>query len=267
MDQAISLANRLTAQARARPYIAAAIAIGALSTAPIFSWAADSYRTYLSLGKGGIPHNLFGWIVQGLAQPFAWHDTTTVRPFGDARHSAALGPHAHESFLGEAGPSLPARAGDRPTVPGFVAPQRQTTQKGAPPMTARMETLLKDLAAANPGLLKTSPSNLEGVGTPALFLADGVELPGYSKRTKGEICHAHGESSSHMILSLADSKEVLERGWGERHPLSGVRGFWPLSYVMVYAPRDDDEFVIWKRLVVACVRFAFADGPAVNVDV
>jgi len=29
----------------------------------------------------------------------------------------------------------------------------------------------------------------------------------------------------------------------------------PWSYVLLYAPRDDDEFEVWKRLAVASCRF------------
>jgi hypothetical protein len=29
----------------------------------------------------------------------------------------------------------------------------------------------------------------------------------------------------------------------------------PWSYIMVYAPRDDDEYEVWKRFVVAGCRF------------
>jgi hypothetical protein len=29
----------------------------------------------------------------------------------------------------------------------------------------------------------------------------------------------------------------------------------PWGYVIVYAPRDDDEYAVWQRLVVAACRF------------
>jgi hypothetical protein len=56
-----------------------------------------------------------------------------------------------------------------------------------------------------------------------------------------------------MTLHPADAKIVLERGWGERHPLA--RGGWcsrfvPVGFVMIYAPRSDDEL----RVVMETVR-------------
>ncbi|THC98761.1 hypothetical protein EYZ11_001740 [Aspergillus tanneri] len=47
-------------------------------------------------------------------------------------------------------------------------------------------------------------------------------------------------------LRWGDVKVILERGWGQRHPLAWadwwcwVR-FVPSGFVMVYAPRDADE--------------------------
>lgn len=41
----------------------------------------------------------------------------------------------------------------------------------------------------------------------------------------------------------------------ERHPLSGVGRLLPWSYVMVYAPRDDEEFQVWAKMAVAGCRF------------
>ena len=43
------------------------------------------------------------------------------------------------------------------------------------------------------------------------------------------------------MLSAADAKVVLEKGWGERHGLSGRGVGVPLGYVMVFAPRSVEE--------------------------
>lgn len=59
-----------------------------------------------------------------------------------------------------------------------------------------------------------------------------------------------------MTLYPADAKLVIEKGWGERHPIA--RGgffarFVPRHFVMVYAPRDADEVEIVARIVGAAV--------------
>jgi hypothetical protein len=66
-----------------------------------------------------------------------------------------------------------------------------------------------------------------------------------------------GKSSALRLLSqLGVGAGVrLTYGRAERHPLSGVGRWLPWSYVMVYAPRDDEEYQIWTRLVVAGCRF------------
>lgn len=59
-----------------------------------------------------------------------------------------------------------------------------------------------------------------------------------------------------MTLHPADAKIVLERGWGERHPLA--RGGWcrrfvPKEFVLVYAPRSGEEVEVVMRIVKAGV--------------
>ena len=66
-----------------------------------------------------------------------------------------------------------------------------------------------------------------------------------------EVAHLHGtECSLHMTLHPLDAAVVIQRGWGERHPLAG-RGNWvPSGFMMVYSPRTDAEV----RTVVEIVR-------------
>lgn len=61
-----------------------------------------------------------------------------------------------------------------------------------------------------------------------------------------------------MTLHPADAKTVLEAGWGERHPIA--RGGWferfvPGGFVMVYAPRDDNEIKAVLQIVRAAAWF------------
>lgn len=253
---------------------AASFVLGYLSRA-----AVTSYRGYLALGRGGLPHNLLGWLLQGVAQLVAHGDTRSVEPFSRPATREKLGEEGTESFLGLGhGRELGMRKGGRrPTVPGYVAPQRQVDQfpveeEGATGggMRGRMEFFLEELVTANPGVLVLKPSGLEGVGTPAVWLVTGsgtgtttsttsTNLPAFMKGgLKGETVHVHHECSSHVTLSAADAEDVVRRGWAERHPLSGVGIYLPWTYLMVYAPRDEDEFGVWKEIVKAGVRFVCA---------
>ncbi|KUI53227.1 hypothetical protein VP1G_00685 [Cytospora mali] len=248
-----------------RIYGTTAIMIG-LALCPVVAWAMESYQTYLDVGPGGLPHNIFGWILQGAAQLIARHDIRDHKPFSDPSVRQSLEPHGTTSFLRE---TLPIRKGERPVVPGFVAPQRQMSDRG--PRNAVMKQRLigyqAKIAEANSSLLFNDESRLEGRGTPALWFAVSRDrsIPTYLKKTKGEFAHVHPEATMHVTLSLVDAEEVVRKGWGERHPLSGVKGFWPLSYVFVYAPRDDAELEVCKEVLEASVRFICAGGPQVQL--
>ncbi|KAK4152439.1 hypothetical protein C8A00DRAFT_34854 [Chaetomidium leptoderma] len=244
-----------------------------------------SYRTYLSLGPGGIPHNFLGFVLQACLRPIARSDlrASTDNPSesvvdGERRYA----PYGRRSFLSSSsssskedttiaiaaggdgggggqggGGGLPTRKGDRPAVPSFVAPQRQVSMQSTEGMVARMQGFLGGLAEVNSGVLEIGPSGLEGAWHTAVFLKrEGAgEVPGYMGMAKREIVHVHSEGSSHVTVSLVDGEEAVRKGWAERHPLSGVRKLLPWSYVMVYAPRDDDEYEVWTRLVVAGCMF------------
>lgn len=63
------------------------------------------------------------------------------------------------------------------------------------------------------------------------------------------------------MLSAADAKVVLDRGWGERHGLSGKKGLGiPLGYVMVFAPRSTEEVETVGMIATAAARYALEGG-------
>lgn len=189
-------------------------------------------------------------------------------------------------------PHLPERGPHRPTVPTTVAPQRQTTETASAATVARQIAYLEALAAANPRLFGMRPSRLESPKFSALWLLGetnskkdaGEETDGEREQEEegergtgvdvarakwlpiaaaGEIAHVHPEGSTHVCLSLPDAAEVVRRGWGERHKLSGVAGVLPWGYVLLYAPRGGDhddaddearDWEVWKAIVLAGAR-------------
>jgi hypothetical protein len=227
----------------------------AVAIVPLSALAIPSYRGYIDLGPGGLPHNVFGWLLQEALRPLSLSSTIDLGVFQESGVSAPFEPHGNTSFLQE---PLARRRGNRPTIPNYVAPQRQATEKGDATLVTRMNNHLRELANRHPEKLVAKASGLETKDSPALFL-NRSPLPKYlEKSTKGEIVHVHGEASSHMVLSLTDAKEAIAKGWAELHPLSGVMGGPPLPYVMVYAPRDKEEFGQWARFVDAAVAFTSA---------
>ncbi|RYP38992.1 hypothetical protein DL766_000632 [Monosporascus sp. MC13-8B] len=197
-------------------------------------------------------------------RPLARTDTRAPPPYDRSKLAPLYGPEASRSYFARGQAPAP-RGGQRPDVPTFTVPQRQTSQRAAD-MVEREGAFMAALAAAHPRLLRLRASAAEGGHHNALWLADGVPRPGrYLDGLRGEFAHPHGEGSAHVTLSLADAEALVERGWAERHRLSGVPGTgisW--GYVLVYAPRDGREFGVWKEILLASARFvASASGTEV----
>jgi hypothetical protein len=109
--------------------------------------------------------------------------------------------------------------------------------------------------------------SLEGVAVgPSAVSVPGARafhLPGCTQAGRGcfmierEFAHLHPRSdgSLHMTLPPEIVDRVIERGWAERHPLSGKHGL-PNNIVMVYGPRDAPELEVVQDLVLASYQHA-----------
>lgn len=118
----------------------------------------------------------------------------------------------------------------------------------------KYEKLIHSLAVDHPTLLSVKTSILER-GGPALYLNPEVQKHPGAFGTRNEIAHLHESDggSMHVSMSPKDAKLVIEKGWGERFGLSGT--FLPITYTMVYAPRDEEEMKVVERIVRAGVKF------------
>ncbi|EZF30588.1 hypothetical protein H101_05788 [Trichophyton interdigitale H6] len=189
------------------------------------------YLEFLSLGPGGTPSTPMGYLRICLLSIFALRN-----PFKP--------PHIPETLNPKTGilKYLPVRTGQRPKIAGII-PHRQVTQQATPDMYAALKEEIKKLALSNSDRLYEGTSCFEkhsiGLFTP-------LDLPN-RVTCNGEICHAHPiDGSIHMTLHPADVKLVIERGWGERHPLARDSWWWmfrlvPTGFVMIYAPRSKEE--------------------------
>ncbi|KAI1465536.1 uncharacterized protein F4812DRAFT_466513 [Daldinia caldariorum] len=277
-------------RAHQKPILLTAALAAALT--PLLAYIRSSYRAWLALGPGGIPHHFLGWLLQVGMRALARSDTREPLPRPYTRLedvAAAYGPAGERSYFGYSGTtSLPARSGDRPAVPSFVVPQRQTSDKADAATVAREEAFLDALARANPRVFEARASRLEGPLHRALWLRlpregsdEDEDDAGKNKQkqeelrirlgrgAEGEFAHVHGEGSVHLTMSPGDAKTVIESGWGERHRLSGVlgtRGILPWGYVLVYAPRDEEEFGVLREIILAGARYA-SEGAGVEVVV
>lgn len=72
------------------------------------------------------------------------------------------------------------------------------------------------------------------------------------------MCHVHAfDGSLHVELHPEDAKVVIDKGWGERHPLAiGWRTFLPEGYMLLYAPRTAQEVEVLMKIVGAGMGWA-----------
>ena len=93
--------------------------------------------------------------------------------------------------------------------------------------------------------------------SPGIFLKDSASgNPTLMPISHAEVGHIHiFDGSMHIILSPSDTKEVIEKGWGELHGLAG-QGLAAKTYMMIYAPRNQQELAIAKMILEAAVKYA-----------
>jgi hypothetical protein len=162
--------------------------------------------------------------------------------------------------LSKTGPSylhapLPPRAGARPKIMHRTMPQRQHPEPIEPATRTTLQSLMRTIAAAHADLLEIKPSHTEGRSTDGLYARKELDTLNPLARDRildHEIAHAHpADNSLHVWLSDVDARKVIESGWGQRFPLTFVKGGW----TMVYAPRNQAELEVVERIVKAGVAW------------
>ena len=148
---------------------------------------------------------------------------------------------------------LPRRAGERPHTsrpsPERRTPHSQLSQNAPPELQEELFSRARDL----PGV-EVGPSLVSVPGARAFHLGEHVAAgPPEAFQAGREFAHIHPaeDGSLHLTLPRLLADEVVEKGWGEPHPVSGTP--------MVYGPRDADELEVVWGLVRASYEFATAE--------
>lgn len=211
----------------------------ALSPAPWIIY--NDYQNFLSLGPGGTPPTFLGYLKITYLRLFALSDPYSPATFTERIYPSTGYYQRNQSWL-------PVRNGPRPKIAG-IAPQRQLDQPGSKKTYQMLRAGLESLAAQHPESLRIGTSCFEKKGL-ALFARNPINAT-----CRGEVCHVHhSDRSLHMNLHQDDAKVVLEKGWGERHPLARggwMRAYVPREFVMVYAPRNRVELDAVCRIIEA----------------
>jgi hypothetical protein len=204
------------------------------------------YQDWVALGLGGIPHTLDGYrTVKMLGKQMK-------DPFDVSRITNGIDKPGDIKVLVD----LPKREGQRPVIAPFAVPHRQMNQHNDTTTRNKQKQIFDtQVADANYNLVYKM-SYLER-NSPGIFLKDSAAgnqtvIP----VSHAEIGHIHFfDGSMHIILSPSDTKQVIEKGWGELHGLAG-QGEAAKTYMMVYSPRNDMELEVTKKILEAAVKYA-----------
>ncbi|KAI1434587.1 hypothetical protein GGR50DRAFT_392831 [Xylaria sp. CBS 124048] len=209
-----------------------------LVTATLF--VHNDYRNFLKLGPGGTPSTFRGYIQINWLKLWALRDP--FKPLLPDKTTQPTSGILHKQ-------PLPYRCGPRPNVVG-IAPQRQVNQFGSKECYLALRRILEHHSEAH--------NDEIGVGT-SCFEKHGLGLFArypHNNTCQGEICHVHNSDHSlHLNLHPDDAREVISKGWGERHPLTSRPFLFkmpvPRQFTMVYAPRTCDELKVVCQIIEA----------------
>lgn len=225
--------------------IAPLIGVLALAALVLAIWVAMDYRQWKALGKGGVPSNFLGWL---LITSFRMHKR---EPIGTAIYADRIGGAADSVHLYE----LALRQGPRPRIGAHPVPHRQLNQLAEGDSRRRLNETFDRFVAQNDHAVRYTKSFYEKRNG-AVTLLDASKGHPLAQISQGEIAHIHpADGSMHMIFSPSDAKQVIEKGWGERHPLAGSPKFnLPDTYLLIYAPRNEQEVDVINQLLCAAVQ-------------
>ncbi|KAF2830835.1 hypothetical protein CC86DRAFT_367494 [Ophiobolus disseminans] len=206
------------------------------------------FKSWQSSGTGGTPPTLQGYL--------------KIRRWGlyllykrqNLLDSSAI-PESGASYIKPQ--KVPNRVGTRPSLTRWTLPQRQLPEKITPAASSTLQNLMQEFAHTPPfsTFIETRPSKTEGGTGPAIYVKPSVaSINPVAHKIFYEVAHVHpSENSLHVYVSPQDAKLVMKRGWGQRFPVTWLA---PPSWIMVYAPRTEEEVEVVREIVRAAVCFA-----------
>ena len=150
-----------------------------------------------------------------------------------------------------------------------------------------MDNFVQELVNLNPAVVELHAQSPHERLNAGLMINSAIHpIHEVAEAALREIAHVHpADHSLHVMLAPQDCKfgassvcscpnvlinwtAVIERGWGERHQLSGSPGLHtmplpaamrparlPKEYIWIYAPRDLQELAVVKNVLVAGVKY------------
>ncbi len=152
--------------------------------------------------------------------------------------------------------NIPVRDGERPKTTN-TNPHEQLTQNPDNGMHQQFKEQLFNLDHVS-----RRPSIISVPGSEALWLNEDQTCNCAGGFMIGrEFAHVHPayDGSLHMVLSVADFQQVIDKKWGEKHPLAGM-GPIPETVLLVYGPRNNEEITTVLSIVEASFNNAIKNN-------
>lgn len=211
----------------------------------------QDFQDWVSIGVGGLPHTLDGYRL--------------LKKLGD-QMSGPLDMNVFSDKIGKGKDiktlsKLPKRKGARPTIAPFAIPHRQVNQNNSNSIREKQKTLFDQVVAKHAGIVEFKTSYYEKHNQSIYLIDINSGNPDIMEITHAEIAHMHpSDGSVHATVSPSDAREIIEKGWGELHGLSGQifkgEDGLPSTYMMIYAPRNDAELEIIQKILEAAIKYS-----------
>ena len=149
--------------------------------------------------------------------------------------------------------SLPARSGPRPQT-GPSMPHQQLNDNAPAEIQEKLFERARSLSGVRVG-----PSRVSVPGARAFFMEDTSKARPEAFMIDSEFAHLHPshDGSLHLVLPAEVANKVIDKGWGEIHPMARGGGHSAVP-LMVYGLRNDEELeVVW---LILRASFEFAGG-------
>ena len=150
---------------------------------------------------------------------------------------------------------LPIRSGQKP----LTTPSNPHIQLNQQPEDRKIIDSLMDWAFSLPEIHKQF-SKISMPGAQAMCLSPNKMCNHCDAfMIENEFAHFRPvpDGSMHLGLTLKDAAYVIQQGWGELHPVAKM-GYLTHNFIMVYAPRNEEEKEIVKKIILR--SYAFAKG-------
>jgi hypothetical protein len=151
---------------------------------------------------------------------------------------------------------LPKRTGAKPTT----TPSNPHMQLDQQPKGRKLVDELMGWAFSLPDISKEY-SKISVPGAQAMCMSEEkmcTHCNAFMVETEFAHFHPAPDGSMHLGLPQRDVKKVIELGWGELHPVVH-KGWLPPNFIMVYAPRNEEEADEIKKIIFRSYQFAMGE--------